>query len=669
MFAIIVAAALAAAAPAEPQATAAAPTTAQGLFDAGSAAAASGKCADAVDLFEALEAKLNGRNSPNTLAVVHIRKGDCLYSLGQTSRAETELRAGLAALTTDTPTYHSDIVLAHEDLGRMAFRALNYDLAKHEFELMPTGEAPVERFNRLLWLARSSMFDEGDQALGYADQALAIASAMPDASKKTLADVHTLRARVLLNHGRTQEAYSELKTALAAQGGLTNKVNASELVTRYDLAIAALLNRDESAARKYLAYSGAGQSAKTPFAQAVSMEPPAGGAPSDLKPDDVAVVEFGINDNGSIAYADPIYVSRNGRAALAFAGAVADWSWRPEDAKVLPLLFRLVTRVELRCSTASERPSVTHILKADLDDWLTAKNVTPVDRPVSDAAALGPLEAELAKRQSAGGGIALVPVLLALAHDVVADAKDREGWLVQARKAIAEADGPPAVIAYTDLLAPDPESDLKGLYRWRTNPEAVRKYLAALLSRTEYVKDGRAGAAVRLVMAEAHVQSNDQVAELLGQVVADGRLTPHDPLRVAALLQLATLQARTGHLDAARVSYQQTGLSAQQCALVDARPTFREHPDTTKGFPVAAQEWGFEGWVKAEFDIAANGDTLDQRAVIAYPPFVFRDAAVNLARHFHFTQTYRPEGGPGCSGADEFIRFQISRQSPPSPPY
>ena len=661
MFAIIVAAVLGVAAAVEPPPPATVPVTAQGLFDAGSAAAASGKCAVAVDMFEALEAKLDGRKSPSALAVVRIRKGDCLYSLGQTSSAETELRTGVTALINDTPTYHTDIALAHEDLGRIAFRALNYDLAKHEFELIPPGGKPIERFDRLLWLTRSSMFEEGDQALGYADQALAIAAAMPDASTKTLADVHTLRARVLLNHGKTREAYAELKSALTAQGGLTNKVGASELVTRYDLALAALFNRDDHAARKYLAYTGAGQSAKEPFDGAVSMEPPACGGAADLRPDDVAVVEFGINDDGSIAYADPIYVSRNGRAALAFAGAVADWSWRPADAKVLRPLFRLVTRVELRCSTASERPSVTHILKADLDEWLTTKNVAPVDRPAGDAAALAPLEAELAKRQAAGGGVALVPVLLALAHNSVADPKARDGWRLQARGFIAAAGAPPTAIAYADLLPADPQSDLVKVYRRPANPDAARKYLNALLPMAEYVKDARASAAIRLVMAEAHIQTNDQAAELLGQVVADGRLTPHDPLRVAALLQLATLQARKGNLDAARVDYKQTGLSAQQCALVDARPVFSAPPITDGLFPAAAAEWGFEGWVRTEYDIAPDGGTLNQRAVIAYPAFVFRDAAVALTKRFHFSQTYRPDGGPGCSGADQLIRFRFGR--------
>ena len=126
-------------------------------------------------------------------------------------------------------------------------------------------------------------------------------------------------------------------------------------------------------------------------------------------------------------------------------------------------------------------------------------------------------------------------------------------------------------------------------------------------------------------------------------------------------MRLASLEARKGDLDAARASYQKTGLSAQQCSLVDARPTFSRIPSLANAFPLEAQRWGFEGWVRTEFDISADGATLNQRAVIAYPPFVFRDAAVGVTKDLRFTQTYRPEGGPGCNGAQQSINFRLPR--------
>jgi outer membrane biosynthesis protein TonB len=76
-------------------------------------------------------------------------------------------------------------------------------------------------------------------------------------------------------------------------------------------------------------------------------------------------------------------------------------------------------------------------------------------------------------------------------------------------------------------------------------------------------------------------------------------------------------------------------------------------------FPMEAMRWGFEGWVRVEYDIQPDGKTANQRAVIAYPPLVFRDAAVGILKDARFAQSYRPEGGPGCGGAQQNINFRI----------
>jgi len=66
---------------------------------------------------------------------------------------------------------------------------------------------------------------------------------------------------------------------------------------------------------------------------------------------------------------------------------------------------------------------------------------------------------------------------------------------------------------------------------------------------------------------------------------------------------------------------------------------------------------GFEGWVKVEYDIDAAGHTANQRALIAYPPFVFVDAARNIARGVRYDPTYRPSGQLACSATSETVRF------------
>jgi hypothetical protein len=57
-----------------------------------------------------------------------------------------------------------------------------------------------------------------------------------------------------------------------------------------------------------------------------------------------------------------------------------------------------------------------------------------------------------------------------------------------------------------------------------------------------------------------------------------------------------------------------------------------------------------KGWVTTEFDIDAAGRTANQRAIIAYPPFVFEQASVGIVKGARFEQRYRPEGGLGCAG-------------------
>lgn len=85
------------------------------------------------------------------------------------------------------------------------------------------------------------------------------------------------------------------------------------------------------------------------FSTGVDIKPPACGGPEGLQPEDVAVIEFSIRDDGSIGLVAPIYSSRKGSAALQFARAVKGWSWPPERVKEIDPFFRALTRLEMRC--------------------------------------------------------------------------------------------------------------------------------------------------------------------------------------------------------------------------------------------------------------------------------------------------------------------------------
>ena len=68
---------------------------------------------------------------------------------------------------------------------------------------------------------------------------------------------------------------------------------------------------------------------------------------------------------------------------------------------------------------------------------------------------------------------------------------------------------------------------------------------------------------------------------------------------------------------------------------------------------------GFEGWVKLEYNINADGTTAAARALISYPPFVFEDAATGMARNIRYERSYRPGGGADCNAEQQSIKFAI----------
>ena len=140
----------------------------------------------------------------------------------------------------------------------------------------------------------------------------------------------------------------------------------------------------------------------------------------------------------------------------------------------------------------------------------------------------------------------------------------------------------------------------------------------------------------------------------------DPRLSAKHPLRIGAMVRLAAIQAAAGDQAAAAASYERTGLDTRQCALLDAQPALLRSNTGSADFPMAAMQWGFEGWVRTEYDVRADGKTAQQRAIIAYPPFVFRSAAIDVAKNFTYSVSYRPDGSAGCGGKQQNINFSLN---------
>jgi hypothetical protein len=131
------------------------------------------------------------------------------------------------------------------------------------------------------------------------------------------------------------------------------------------------------------------------------------------------------------------------------------------------------------------------------------------------------------------------------------------------------------------------------------------------------------------------------------------------PIKIAAMLGQANVLAAAGDLAGARSVFDRTGLTAEQCATLGLEPAMKRSGASDSDYPMAALKFGFEGWVRAEYDIGPDGRTIAPRAVIAYPPFIFEDAATGIVRDTRYISTFRPEGALACSGEQMSIRFII----------
>jgi hypothetical protein len=588
--------------------------------------------------------------------VIRARKGRALFALGRWDEAAASLRLGLADLPAGDPSLNDDRYLALVELGELAQVELDYGQALESFRAAaPLMKDVADRSRAIKGLILAGMFYDAPAALAAADSALAEIDAAKLADKRMEALFRNLRGRVLLNRGRADEAKKELFRAVTLLGGLTTKVDAADIAARSDLAIAALRAGDDETAREYLAWTGAGQF-RDAFPSGAEMNPPPCG--EELAPDDVAVVEFSIRDDGSVGVAQPIYSSRQGPSALAFARAVKGWSWKPDEVGKIAPLVRAMTRVELRCTTSAERPSVFALLGNDVDDWLASRGFpTEPSEGRSDAGRLKPLQEELARREAASGkdSLALLPVLANLIRNAIVPNADKQAYLSRGLEIARREKAPAPVIAWFSIPSYS--------HFWERSTQT--RYVAALralAASPEVAGDPRASAAVRLELAESLYYSKrnaDALAELRAVAATPG-LGAHDPLRTAALIRTASLELGAGDAAGARQAFAASGLSADQCSLVDTPPRRKSGSISDSDFPAEALRWGFEGWVRTEWDVSAAGESVNVRATVSYPPFVFSQSAIRGFDRLRYEPTFRPNGGLACGGMSNRIRFMMA---------
>lgn len=629
-------------------AAAAAPATTQQRFDAATAAQVAGRCNEAVSLFTTLEQDPKIRRNALASAAVAVRKGICMVSEDGREAAEASIRQGLPTLEKQGGEFSLDVARAHLALGTIARSRFDYAGAVAEYLIAVQKTVGVERVRPLLALSQVTMFDGDGTATGHGAEALRIATETK-LDKDRLAIVRTQYARALLNAGRTKEAYDALKLSLKEQGGLGTKVGLSDIVTRSDLAIAAMLSGSQDEARNYLAYTGAGRMRDTPFNRAASMDMPLCGGESGLKPDDVAVVEFTIAEDGHVSDATPIYTLAGREAATAFARAVAGWSWEPTQVASIPAVFRYATRVEMRCTRAGARPGLMQPLRDAAAAWFASQGLSTSSwdgKP--DAVALPLQRAALADATASGNRPAILRALLALSGSTSTTVKETRDLLRQA----------------AGIDAATPVRALVAIQRTWTEGEGgrqTREMLRKVAADPAMSGDPLVAATLAVLIATPgyRAPAPTDAPALLQQVIDAPGLPARHPLKVTAMLQRANMLAAAGDLAGAEAIFARTGLTEEQCALIQPTPLARRSGASAGDYPMEAVRMGFEGWVQTEFDIAADGTTIEPRTVAAYPPFIFSKAGQEIGKRARFTSSYRPNGSVACAANRQSVKFLL----------
>ncbi len=636
----------------------------QQQFDDGTAAIAAGQWQRAFDIYSALEKSLAAKNpSSKNLAIVQLRKAQMMYRLGNKAEAEPLITATLAKVNFKDASLTTDLLDAFLTLAEANERRFDYSgsIARLQEALALNG-ADVDKLAVYTRLIPIRIFVDADAALADSDAALAVLARNPEANKEWLGVIRNLRGRTLTNLGRLKEARADLKIAVSKLGGLgTSKINLLDAAARSDASIAAMRDNHAEQGRILLAYTGSSQASDEGFRLGLNMEPPACGGINGPKPGDVAVVEFSIRGDGQVGQARPVFYSGDRAVALQFARAVSEWFWDAETLKKVSPFFRALTRLELRCTTTFQKNSATDLLLPAVNTWLlsVAPQATDISNEGNDQRGLDILTAtmvELAQKNGADT-VAMIEPLIRLSRHRLIPSKLAANYANRAYAIAKKAGAPPSVLAF---FANNTAFHIGDAY----TPQgriALQATLNSALADPIISKDATASASLRLSYFDS-LDANARTKlgiEVLKPVTEDKRLVDNDPLKVGALTRLASVAVNNGNIDDARSLFAKTGLSAQQCALVDAKPVQTGGTITSDDYPTEAIRLGLGGWTVVEFDIDAKGRTASQRPLIAWPPFIFGQPAAKNIASFRFQQTYRPDGGLGCGGQRQRIVYAL----------
>lgn len=638
--------------------------TVQADFEAASAALDAKNFAVARDGFTALLARIDP--AKRSAALVRARLGAALVALGEAQAAVPLLTAAAASFKADTPEDRNERVQTLIDLGRARESLIEIDAARAAYQsgLALWIGAPGDPTTLALHLAiaRTALFTDPALARASLDAVGAAAPADWLGKSDRAGELWSLRGRIELNQGNLPAARELYLKALNAAGGLSLKGSVADVRIRSDLGLVYARLGDKENVRKYLAYAGSGSIFREGFDSGADLRLPPCSPATALQPDDMAVIEIALRADGRVGGVSTIYATRSGGPDTLFAKAARDWSWQPAIAARMEPFWRAALRFEVRC--VNDGPGTDEVwrpLGPLIDRWYAALGIvqTP-DRSGTAAAQLPGMLAELARREAAMGpdASALIPVLLDLARNPAVE-HDRQRLLhARLTTLLDKHDAPADLRVYVALLAPWPDSARGGVMR---RAVIERGRLVAILASSYAAVPSRGILHVRVQLAQAletqrdFVSARSQLAAVIG--APEALLPAGDPVRVQALLRLASLEAADRQTAKADALLAQTGLSPAQCAAVAVTPSPVNARFTSKDFPSEVLRWGFEGSVKLAFDIDAAGAATNVRTILAIPPLVFSASTEKTIGKFRYRPIYRGTNAIGCTGNVERVKF------------
>ncbi|WP_242185861.1 energy transducer TonB [Sphingomonas sp. CARO-RG-8B-R24-01] len=613
----------------------AAAQTPQMLFNTAQAAFDTGDFAAAIVNYRAALAVLP--STAHSAAVIHARLAYALRETRAFDAAIAEATLAVRAFGTQKVTRDDDLSYAFLLLGSLHRGGETNAQAIPELQSAIAAETDLSSANALsarYTLALAALTEQPDLAARTLDAIRADVPRFGKLPKTDQANVLSTRALAELNRGQPKLAVPFIEQALDLTGRTSTRVSISEVRIRGNAALIYARLGNEEKVRQYLAYSGAGHLPDQSWLTVSDKDLPVCG--DDVTPQDVAVVEFAIADDGRVTGTTPVFASRPGPLGNVFAASVNAWRWQPAALAKLDAFWRQSVRLELRCVKRPPLLSLEDAFRDRTRDWLTQNGVDP------DA-----VDSTFDPDRHGGGAIpkGLFAVRSARDNHSRAEALAALDTLLVARNA-------PADVRAFALYVGSQSVNAASRRGWQNDKARLLGTALARLDDQPGAERARAWLRTEQALAfEAGGTFAPLQALLQAAIATPPALLPQDdPIRSLAQLHLALLDRRKGAPARADARLTDAGITPEQCSLLDVRPVPQNTSISSDAFPSEALRWGFEGNARTAFDIAPDGSVTDVRTVIAYPPFVFGPSTEKAVARFRYLPPTLGSEVLGCVG-------------------